>query len=93
MPICEIELELKRGEARALFELAQSLRALAPLRLQPLDKAARGYGLVTGAPPAWHKAEAVKLDETCWSRMRCSESWAAACGTGSRTRAAAQRGS
>ena len=63
VPICEIELELKRGQARSLFELAQSLRALAPLRLQPLDKAARGYGLVTGAPPAWHKAEAVKLDE------------------------------
>ena len=51
-PICEIELELKRGESRALFELAQSMRKLAPVRLQPLDKAARGYGLITGLPPA-----------------------------------------
>ncbi len=63
-PICEIELELKRGEPRALFELAQSLRALVPIRLQTQDKAARGYGLVTGAPPAWHKAKPIVLDET-----------------------------
>ena len=63
-PICEIELELKRGEPRALFELAQSMRALAPVRLQPLDKAARGYGLVTGAPPAWRKAAPMQLEET-----------------------------
>jgi triphosphatase len=38
------------------------MRALAPLRLQPLDKAARGYGLMTGAPPAWRKAGPVRLD-------------------------------
>jgi inorganic triphosphatase YgiF len=62
--ICELELELKRGEPRALFELAQSMRALAPLRLQPQDKAARGYGLVTGRPPAWRKARAVELRDT-----------------------------
>ncbi len=62
-PICEIELELKRGESRALFELAQSLRALAPLRLQPLEKAARGYGLVTGAPPAWQKAAPIAIKD------------------------------
>lgn len=63
-PICEIELELKRGEPRALFELAQSLRALAPVRLQPQDKAARGYGLLTGNPPAWRKARSVQLQDT-----------------------------
>ena len=33
-PICEIELELKRGESRAMFELAQSMGKLAPVRLQ-----------------------------------------------------------
>ena len=37
------------------------MRALAPVRLQPLDKAARGYGLITGLPPAWRKARAVQL--------------------------------
>lgn len=64
MPICEIELELKRGDARVLFELAQSMRSLAPVRLQPQDKAARGYALVTGLPPSWRKARAVQLHET-----------------------------
>ena len=62
-PICEIELELKRGNSGALFELAQALRAVAPLRLQPEDKAARGYRLVTGMPPAWHKATRIELDD------------------------------
>ncbi|MFO1047820.1 MAG: CHAD domain-containing protein [Geminicoccaceae bacterium] len=61
-PISEIELELKRGSPRALFELAQSMRELAPLRLQTLDKAARGHALATGQPPAWRKASAVVLD-------------------------------
>jgi inorganic triphosphatase YgiF len=64
VPICEVELELKRGEPRALFELAKSLHELAPLRLQPQDKAARGYGLMTGRPPSWRKARAVELQET-----------------------------
>lgn len=62
LPISEVELELKRGQARTLFELARSLRALAPLRLQPLEKAARGYGLALGTPPGWHKAAPVALD-------------------------------
>jgi len=63
VPICEIELELKRGEPRALFELAQSMRSLVPLRLQPVDKAARGYALVTGTSPPWRKAGSVSLTE------------------------------
>ena len=63
VPICGIELELKRGEPKALFELAQSMRTLVPVRLQPVDKAARGYALVTGAPPAWRKASAVSVAE------------------------------
>ncbi len=85
-PICEIELELKRGEPRALFELAQSLRALAPVRLQPLDKAARGYGLVTGRRRPGARPRRRARTRRCPSRTRCSASLAAACGTGSRTR-------
>ena len=61
-PIAELELELKRGDPRALFELAQALREVAPLRLEPRDKAARGYALATGAPPSWRKAASVRLD-------------------------------
>ena len=63
-PICEIELELKQGEPRALFELAQSMRALVPVRLAVLDKAARGYNLITGKPPAWRKAGPLQLEPT-----------------------------
>jgi triphosphatase len=61
-PICEIELELKRGDASALFELAQSMRGLVPLRLHTLDKAARGYALVNGSAPEWHKAKPIALE-------------------------------
>src|SRR4051794_34299192 len=61
-PIAEVELELKGGDPRALFELAQSLRELAPLRLQTLDKAARGFALATGTAPAWRKARPIALE-------------------------------
>jgi inorganic triphosphatase YgiF len=63
LPIAEIELELKGGDARLLFELAESMRGLAPFRLQTLDKAARGYMLATDSPPEWHKAKPIELDE------------------------------
>ena len=62
VPISEIELELKHGAPRSLFELAQSIRELVPVRLEPQDKAARGYGLATGEPPAWRKAGPVRLE-------------------------------
>tara|TARA_R110000744_G_scaffold155603_2_gene270997 strand:- start:4614 stop:6089 length:1476 start_codon:yes stop_codon:yes gene_type:complete len=43
--ICEIELELKRGEPSELFELAQQLVDITPLRVGLHSKAARGYRL------------------------------------------------
>lgn len=60
-PISEVELELKSGEARSLFEFAEAMRDVVPLSLQPLDKAARGHLLAEGAPPPWRKARAVEL--------------------------------
>lgn len=60
-PISEIELELKRGDTTALYELADSLRELAPFRLQTQDKATRGYELALGTKPAWRKAKPVTL--------------------------------
>lgn len=60
-PIQEVELELKQGEPRCLFRLAEAMRVQAPLRLLPLDKAARGYLLATGEPPGWRKATSVAL--------------------------------
>lgn len=60
-PISEIELELKEGEPRTLFELAQVMRDLAPLRLEPLDKAMRGHALAAGEPPPWRRAAPVEV--------------------------------
>ena len=47
-PVCELELELKSGSPSALFDLARTLAAHAPLRLSLISKAERGYGLATG---------------------------------------------
>ncbi|MYM60901.1 CYTH domain-containing protein [Vibrio sp. OCN044] len=44
-PICEIELELKSGQADALFTLARRLSEHGGLRLGNLSKAAKGYRL------------------------------------------------
>ncbi|GGZ50370.1 hypothetical protein GCM10011274_05730 [Paraglaciecola chathamensis] len=43
--ICEIELELKSGDPRQLFELAKQLVDVTPLRFGLQSKAARGYQL------------------------------------------------
>jgi triphosphatase len=47
-PLCELELELKTGEAGALYDLARKLSEGAPLRLSFDTKAARGYRLWQG---------------------------------------------
>ena len=56
LPVSEMELELVRGDPAALYALGLSLTRHASLRLETLSKAARGWGLVDAAPPAWHKA-------------------------------------
>ncbi|WGF86768.1 CYTH and CHAD domain-containing protein [Marinivivus vitaminiproducens] len=61
MPLSEIELELKSGSAAPLFEVAEALRGVAPLRLQTQDKSARGHALAAGTPPEWRKADSVGL--------------------------------
>jgi triphosphatase len=63
-PINEVELELKGGDASALYDLAAQLLEVAPLRIETRSKSERGYRLVEGsdaAPPAVH-AEPVILD-------------------------------
>lgn len=52
-PICEIELELKSGDANALFAFARKLDAAAPVRLGVLTKAERGYALLDPLVPAF----------------------------------------
>ncbi|CAN5326785.1 inorganic triphosphatase [soil metagenome] len=43
--VSELELELKTGSARVLFDLARDIAAHAPLRLSLVSKAERGYAL------------------------------------------------
>jgi triphosphatase len=62
--ISEAELELKNGDAAALYDLAAQLLEVAPLRIETRSKSERGYRLVEcgdAAPPAVH-AEPVVLD-------------------------------
>ncbi len=72
--ICEVELELERGDPARLFELAQVLVHDVPLRLGHLSKAERGYRLAAGnVRPAPQKAQSVMLDEdmTTAAALRC----------------------
>lgn len=62
MPICEAELELKSGKAARLFELALALQESIPVHLERRTKAARGYGLMSGALPQPARAEKIALE-------------------------------
>ncbi|SUI18995.1 Uncharacterized protein ygiF ORFXE [Salmonella enterica subsp. salamae] len=50
-PICELELELLRGDTRAVLKLAKQLLSQTGLRQGSLSKAARGYHLAQGNTP------------------------------------------
>lgn len=65
--ISEIELELKSGDAAALFALARRIGEVAAVRLGVLTKSERGYRLLDAAQPAL-KAEAVGLDPSMDTR-------------------------
>ena len=59
--LCELELELKRGQAPDLFAIARSLGDEIPLRLGIRTKAERGYDLVLNQPPKVVKAKSSAL--------------------------------
>lgn len=61
-PICEIELELKRGAPVSLFELARKLDSVAPLRLGVQSKSERGYLLVEPSHEKAFRADTIDLD-------------------------------
>ena len=48
MPICELELELKSGRPRQLFDLALALLEIVPFELEAVSKAEQGYRLLSG---------------------------------------------
>lgn len=62
--ICEIELELKQGEAAHLFGFARALLDEVPLVIENESKAQRGYALLTPAAAAPSKARTPELDGT-----------------------------
>jgi triphosphatase len=62
LPLAELELELIEGKPAALFQLALELDRLTPLYVETSSKAARGYALARGEPPAWHKAAPPALE-------------------------------
>ena len=57
----EAELELKRGDTDALFDVARTLAKLCPVRLGTKSKAERGYALVVGEPACAVKAGPVEI--------------------------------
>jgi inorganic triphosphatase YgiF len=60
--LSELELELKHGSPRQLFDLARRLDEEVPLRLGVRSKSARGYALVSGGAPLAFRGEAMMLD-------------------------------
>jgi inorganic triphosphatase YgiF len=60
-PLCEMELELKRGESAELFRIARALAEEVPVQLAVKSKAERGYALITGESVKAVKAARVAL--------------------------------
>ena len=60
-PLCEMELELKRGATAELFRIARSLAQEIPVQLAVKSKAQRGYALLAGEKTAATKAAPVAL--------------------------------
>jgi inorganic triphosphatase YgiF len=60
-PICEAELELKRGSPADLYSIARLLARDLPLRVALGSKADHGYALVTGHGPEPVKANRLTL--------------------------------
>jgi triphosphatase len=68
-PVCEIELELKEGEAAQLFELAREIARTLPAQPASRSKAEQGYGLVAREQPGPVKAGPIALTpDTSWAQ-------------------------
>lgn len=61
LPICEVELELKSGQAGRLVELALALNREVPVAWEYDTKAARGYRLAANETPAPQRATPVSV--------------------------------
>jgi len=61
IPISEIELELKSGEASSLFDIALALLQDVPLQVGQMSKAERGYRLAAAMPVEAARAQPLAL--------------------------------
>jgi inorganic triphosphatase YgiF len=61
LPLCEIELELERGNAADLFEVAHKLTQALPARLVVRSKSERGYEILDGEQEMPVKATSIDL--------------------------------
>ena len=73
MPLSEIELELKQGSPRALFDLARALNEEVPLRLGVRSKSDRGYALVENKIARAAEAEPIRIDREASAAAAFSE--------------------
>lgn len=64
LAISEIELELKSGDASAIYELALALADYGPVRPSVRSKAARGFDLAGDTPPAAKANRKLDVDPT-----------------------------
>ena len=60
----EVELELKSGEPRQLYKLAEAMLAIVPFELESVSKAEKGFLLLTNFIPQPAKVELPKLAQT-----------------------------
>jgi triphosphatase len=60
-PVCELELELKSGEPRQLFELALAILEIVPFELESVSKAEQGFRLLSGYAEQPVKAQPPEL--------------------------------
>ena len=77
-PLCEVELELKRGESAELFKLARMLAEEVPVQLAVKSKAEHGYALIAGRGAEAVKAAPVALTPA-HSRQAAFQAIARAC--------------
>jgi inorganic triphosphatase YgiF len=62
LPVSEIELELKRGDASIIYELALRLAEQGPVRPSIRSKSARGFDLADAALPLARRPRKLRLD-------------------------------
>lgn len=62
LPVSEIEIELKQGNASAIYELALRLAEHGPLKPSIRTKSARGFDLAADKPPSARKPRKLRLE-------------------------------